>query len=283
MDAMTSHAVEVARGERFEFGANWTAFLTTVDRRRIAEAERSVRDLLERSTLAGQTFLDIGCGSGLFSLAARRLGATVHSIDFDPRSVTCTATLRDRYSADDSGWTVEEGSVLDRQYLHRLGQFDVVYSWGVLHHTGAMWTALELAADRVAPEGALVVALYNDQGLKSNAWRRVKRLYCSGPIWRAVVSAALLPYFAARAVCASLVMHRNPATYFTQYKASRGMSLYHDWKDWLGGYPFEVAQPGQVLSALRSRGFNLVHLRTVRGLGCNEFVFRRKGSAILQG
>src|SRR6266852_1922550 len=107
---MTSHAIEIARGERFEFGANWTAFLATVDQRRVVEAERSVRDLLERTTLAGQKFLDIGCGSGLFSLAARRLGATVHSIDYDPKSVSCTTTLRERHSANDSEWTVEEGS-----------------------------------------------------------------------------------------------------------------------------------------------------------------------------
>src|SRR5713226_7583165 len=127
---MISHAIEVARGERFEFGANWTAFLDTVDQRRISEAERSVRELVEQSTLAGQSFLDIGCGSGLFSLAARRLGATVHSIDYDPQSVSCTTTLRDRHRANDSGWTVEEGSALDREYLHHLGKFDVVYSWG---------------------------------------------------------------------------------------------------------------------------------------------------------
>jgi len=272
---MSTHAIEIARGERFEFGANWAAFLDTLDERRLSEAERSVRELLEQPSLAGQTFLDIGSGSGLFSLAARRLGASVHSIDYDPQSVGCTNTLRARYFANDPRWTVEEGSVLDREFLETLGEFDVVYSWGVLHHTGDMWTALDLAAGRVAPGGAFVFALYNDQGWKSGAWLRVKKLYCSGLVGRAVVSAAFLPYFAARALCASLILHRNPVTYFTEYKAARGMSVYYDWKDWLGGYPFEVAGPGHVLSALRTKGFDLVLLRTVRGLGCNEFVFRR--------
>ncbi len=271
---MSSHAIEIARGERFEFGANWTSFLETVDDQRILEAERSMRHLLEQPVLTGQRFLDIGCGSGLFSLVARRLGAIVRSIDFDPQSVACATTLKQTYFPGDAGWTVEEGSALDAEYLQRLGEFDVVYSWGVLHHTGDMWRGLDLAAARVAPGGALVVALYNDQGGRSALWRSVKKRYCSGPVQRALVSAVFMPFLAAVAVYSCLRVHRNPFTYFTEHK-DRGMSVYHDWKDWLGGYPYEVARPEQVLSALRTRGFNLVNLRTVSGHGCNEFVFRR--------
>jgi 2-polyprenyl-3-methyl-5-hydroxy-6-metoxy-1,4-benzoquinol methylase len=273
---MTSgHALEVARGERFEFGANWTSFLATVDQRRIDEAERSMCELLEQPALGGQRFLDIGCGSGLFSLAAHRLGATVHSLDFDPQSVRCTRALRERLGGDDCRWTIEEGSVLDAAYLRQLGQFDIVYSWGVLHHTGDMWRAIDLAAERVAPGGTLAIALYNLQGVKSRMWRRVKRFYCSGRIARAAVSAAFMPYFAARGVCTSLFVHRNPIRYFTEYKSMRGMSVAHDWKDWLGGYPYDAANPGRVLAALRARGFILVSLHTVSGLGNNQYVFHR--------
>src|SRR5271157_2256045 len=118
-----SHAAEVAGGERFEFGKNWARFLKTLNDGKIQEAERSLESYLETKTLAGKSFLDIGSGSGLFSLAARRLGARVHSFDYDPRSVSCTLELKRRYFPDDSGWTVESGSALDEAYLRSLGSF----------------------------------------------------------------------------------------------------------------------------------------------------------------
>src|SRR5687767_4969194 len=147
---------------RFEFGKNWTRFLELLDDSRIAQAEASLRQMLDVPTLAGRSFLDIGSGSGLFSLAARRLGARVYSFDYDVHSVNCTAELKRRFFPDDDQWTVAQGSALDTDYLSRLGTFDVVYSWGVLHHTGDMWQALANADALVKPGGHLAIALYND-------------------------------------------------------------------------------------------------------------------------
>ncbi len=159
----SNHALEIAGGQRFEFGRNWQRFLATLDQRRIAEAERSLREMLKVDDLAETSFLDVGSGSGLFSLAARRLGARVNSFDYDPRSVACTQELKRRYFPDDSQWTVGEGSALDCGYLAALGKFDVVYSWGVLHHTGDLWQALENVVLPVAPGGRLFIAIYNRQ------------------------------------------------------------------------------------------------------------------------
>jgi 2-polyprenyl-3-methyl-5-hydroxy-6-metoxy-1,4-benzoquinol methylase len=132
---------QVQDGERFEFGANWKAFLKTLTPERIDVAEHSLIEMLSERPATGQTFLDIGCGSGLFSLAARRLGYSVHSFDFDKQSVACTFSLKEKYFPNDGNWMIEEGSILNKEFLSSLGKFDIVYSWGVLHHTGQMWDA----------------------------------------------------------------------------------------------------------------------------------------------
>lgn len=265
---------EIRRGDRFEFGQNWTRFLAVVNETHIAAAEGSLKKMLHVADLEGVSFLDIGSGSGLFSLAARRLGATVHSFDYDPHSVNCARELKRRYFTGDTRWTIEQGSVLDAKYVSSLGQFDVVYSWGVLHHTGAMWTALEHAAMPVRSGGKLFVAIYNDQGGKSRRWRMVKRLYCSGLAGKVLVCGVAIPYYVGHRLLVDCVKGNNPLTYYREYKNRRGMSPVHDWLDWLGGYPFEVARPEEIFSFFQERGFALLSLTTKGALaGCNELVF----------
>jgi len=267
---------EIAAGQRFAFGENWRRFLDILDDSRIAAAENSLRQMLDVASLNGRSFLDIGCGSGLFSLAARRLGARVHSFDYDPQSVACAQELRRRYFPDDPQWDIEEGSVLDAAYLSALPRFDVVYSWGVLHHTGNMWQALENAAARVAPGGKLFIAIYNDQGRTSDRWRAVKRTYNRlphGARFLVTIPVFVVGYW--RRILKD-TLRLKPLDSMRNYSGYRGMSVWRDLIDWVGGYPFEVAKPEAIFDFYFQRGFTLTRLVTCGGtMGCNEFVFVR--------
>lgn len=275
---MTDSQLEISSGTRFAFGANWKSFVDLVDETRIEAACRSLTEALGVTDLSGRSFLDIGCGSGLFSLAAHRLGASVRSFDFDPDSVAATAGLR-RQLTPDSDWTIEQGSILDERYVAQLGSFDIVYSWGVLHHTGDLRRAVQIAARLVRPGGMLFVSVYNDQGLASRQWRRVKRHYnASGRITRGLLVAGSFVYLQRhRPVNAVLRLRRRPTEHERQARV-RGMSAKHDLIDWVGGYPFEVAKPEEVFGLVHPLGFELRYLKTCGGgIGCNEFVFERTG------
>lgn len=279
---MTVHATEVASGERFEFGANWAQFLNVLNDERIELAEQSLRTMLGVEDLKEKRFLDIGSGSGLFSLVARRLGATVHSFDYDPQSVACTAELKRRYYPDDPDWTVEQGSALDKDYLHTLGEWDIVYSWGVLHHTGDMWQALENVVPLVRSGGTLFIAIYNYQRVMTPVWTWIKRTYNrlpDGLRWL-VLGPALIRLWGPRTIYDLL---RGKPFYTWRHYAQhsvRGMSAWRDVVDWVGGYPFEVAKPEDIFRFYRHRGFVLENMVTCGGgLGCNEFVFARVSAA----
>ena len=265
---------------RFEFGKNWAHFLQGLSESRIVEAELSLKKVLRVSELVGKSFLDIGCGSGLLSLAARRLGARVHSFDYDDTSVACARMLRERFYSKDLEWTIDRGSALDEMYIRSLGEFDIVYSWGVLHHTGDLYRALDLVHLAVAPTGRLLLSIYNDQGAASQRWKHLKRMYVSSP--RPAKFALEFLTFAitwGRRIPLDMIRLDPLRTFNTwkSYAKNRGMKPWHDIVDWAGGFPFEVAKPETIFGFYRERGFHLEELKTCGGeLGCNEFLFVRE-------
>lgn len=273
------HDFGVEDRKHFDFGENWSRFLKVLNEDRILQAAESLRTMVGFS-LAGKSFIDVGSGSGLFSLAARRMGARVHSFDYNLKSVYCTEEVRRRYFPGDPLWTIQQASILDTKYLSSLGKFDVVYAWGVLHHTGAMWEALQNVAQLVDAGGTLFIAIYNDQGKPSGRWRMVKRFYISSPEFVRTVLAA--------AVCVALWWRRwlkdflrlRPFETWRYGGQSRGMSTWFDVIDWVGGYPFEVARPDEIFDFYRQRGFVLEKLRTEGdNFGCNEFIFSKSVAA----
>lgn len=263
--------------ERFAFGRNWASFLGGLTETRIVESEKALRALLGMERLDGVRFLDIGSGSGLSSLAARRLGATVRSFDYDLESVACTRVLRDRFFPSDMNWAVDQGSILDESYLSSLGQFDVVYSWGVLHHTGAMERAITNASQLVSAGGLLAFALYRKTAL-CPLWTVEKRWYCQAS---PRAQAAACRAYARLMRVAFAATGRNFKSHVQSYSSVRGMDFWHDIRDWLGGFPYESIAPGEVEEVMKRLGFSRlrsnVRPRSIGlfGSGCDEYVYAR--------
>jgi SAM-dependent methyltransferase len=263
--------------DAFRFGRNWQRYIADYldpDRERIAA--ESLRELV--GDLTGKTFLDIGCGSGLFSRCAYRAGAAhIVSLDVDPDAVAATEQLRSHARKPDN-WRVIHASILDPDLVRPLDCADIVYSWGVLHHTGDMYAAIRNAAALVKPGGLFAIAIYNHvtgRWLDSRRWWTIKRSYNRAPRFVQV----LMEWTYAAYWCASCVRgRRSPLRVAREYRHSRGMALSTDLVDWLGGYPYEFATAEEILDFCeRACGLNCVKLMSVTpaDTGNNQFVFER--------
>lgn len=257
---------------RYEFGKNWTRFVQkSANEERVAIARRHILNFIGRDDLSGLNFLDIGCGSGIHSLAAYQAGAgKIHGFDYDVNSVNATQIMR-RRADEPPNWTVERGDVLNEEYVATLGKWNFVYSWGVLHHTGDVWRAIENASKTVAEGGLFYIALYSEDAQSDpQFWLDVKQKYNRASqlrrrlmewwyVWHFVMDR---DPFRSRYVLARIVRHR-----FT-----RGMSFFADIRDWLGGWPMEFVRDADVIKYLAERGFEKVNIKA--GEACTEFLFR---------
>jgi 2-polyprenyl-3-methyl-5-hydroxy-6-metoxy-1,4-benzoquinol methylase len=268
---------------RFAFGENWESFLQELDDERIEQAERELQDVFGENGLRGRTFLDAGCGSGLFSLAAHRLGASrVVSFDYDEDSVACCRRLRDEDDASPRKWAVVQGDLLDTDFMGSLGRFDRVYCWGVAHHTGSMWDAIDNAAAAVAPGGRLCLGIYNevapDEALYDSVLStRIKRVYNRLPV--PAQELAVRSYGLTHLSIRTLLSREDPRTYLERYRRERGMEYWHDIRDWLGGLPFEYATPAAVENHITdAETFEHVRTEVPADLptAVNTYVFDRK-------
>lgn len=278
-DDRESAALGVEREARFSFGENWAKFLETLDEEKIELARESLARLLGTDDLSGKTFLDIGSGSGLSSLVAYRMGATVTSFDYDTQSVACSAELAERYG-DGKRWTVQQGSALDAEFMRGLGSFDIVHSWGVLHHTGAMWNAIALAEERVTEGGNLVLALYNDQGAKSHLWWLIKAFHNLLPRGLNTGFAYMFGYLVYAANILRYTLKLQPMKAIRpilEYRKGRGMSLTRDIVDWVGGFPFEFVRDDTMRHYLEARGYQEVYANPATSLGCHEWNYLKRG------
>lgn len=260
----------------FAFGKNWASYAKAIDPDRIEQAKTSLARLLKPTELEGARFLDIGCGSGLSSLAALRLGAReIIALDIDPDSVATAQQVLANH-APEGGWSADVATVFDLS-PERQGRFDVVYSWGVLHHTGAMHEAIKKAAAMVGEHGIFAFALYRKTPM-CGFWTLEKRWYSHAETRKQQVARRLYTYLLKSRLRLS---GQDPTTYIHNYRSQRGMNFEHDVHDWLGGYPYESITPSEVRRTMGELGFTEVRSVTERagiglfGSGCDEFVFRR--------
>lgn len=255
-------------GVRFEFGRNWQSYAKGVDESHVNIATMALQKLLpDGFHPAGKSFLDIGCGSGLHATSAARLGfSKIVATDYDQNSVATTVSTAKAFGAEVDAF---RDDILNTKLNET---FDVVYSWGVLHHTGNMAGAIRKASELVTPGGELIIAIYVKTPL-CGAWRKIKHTYCSSP-------AAIQKIMAYGFHGLRLARQIPSGELFQDYKQLRGMDRFHDSIDWLGGYPYESASALEV-EAMVGEGFSLLKsYRTeagigVFGTGCGEYVFRR--------
>jgi 2-polyprenyl-6-hydroxyphenyl methylase/3-demethylubiquinone-9 3-methyltransferase len=264
---------------RFEFGTNWANFVDKhFSQERVDISSHHLLDFIGRESLEGLSVLDIGCGSGLHSLAAWQAKArSIHSFDYDPKSVETTRTLH-KLAKSPVAWKITQGSVLDETFMNSLDQADLVYSWGVLHHTGDVWNGLRQACGRVASGGLLYIAIYSaDMQVDPppEYWLDIKKRYVAASLWRRRwMELAYLWHFR---------LNRKPWRLLPlllqawRYKKSRGMNYMTDVRDWLGGWPMEFCRDADVVSFVTGE-FSLKLEKMKTGEANTEFLFSKAPS-----
>ena len=262
----------------FAFGRNWLEYAKLIDEERIGQATSDLRRLAG-GDLAGKSFLDIGCGSGLHALAALRLGAVrVEGFDLDPDSVAASRATIEKF-APESAATFRVQSVFDAR-PDDIGFFDIVYSWGVLHHTGDMREAIRCAAELVPPGGHLILALYRKTAF-CGVWRVIKRWYSSATPARQAAARRVFTRWQRMIMSLRGLDFRS---HVTNYAKNRGMDYEHDVHDWLGGYPYDSISVDECVPFMQDLGFDLEDgtftpvnvFAGLAGSGCDEYRFVRR-------
>ena len=161
--------------------------------------------------------------------------------------------------------------------MKNFNNYNFIYSWGVLHHTGNMYLAMENVSSLANEKSSICIAIYNKQQFFSKIWLIIKKIYNNSPrFFQKAMTLIFCIYFFLGLLVVDLIRFKNPFERHTGANR-RGMNFVNDVIDWIGGYPFEVATPEEIFNFFRKRGFVLKKLKTCGGkMGCNEFMFSKR-------
>ncbi len=258
----------------FSFGKNWEQFVSAnFSEERIEIARQHLLNFLEIKDLEGKHFLDIGSGSGIHSLAAFKSAAQrIVSFDVDPYSVATTKKIHQMYGSP-ANWQIAHGSILDDNFIRAFEPADIVYSWGVLHHTGNLWRAVSNAATFLKPGSIFYIAIY-DKTPDTPYWTDIKKKYNrTGRPGKKLMELSYVWRTFFRTASPSRI--RKSIMYISNYKTSRGMEFWTDVKDWLGGWPYEPATLEE-MCAFCEGTLGLERMKVKTGEANIEYLFKKK-------
>ena len=271
---------DIKEGKRFRFGNNWKDFVdNNLNEESVKHAISCTKNILDESKidLKDKTVIDIGCGSGLFSLVALELGAKfVTSFDFDPDSVICTKNLLRSRNFDEKNYKCIEGNILDVDFINNLGKYDLVYSWGVLHHTGELYQALKNATLLVENDGLIFISLYQ-KTIFDPLWKIEKKFFSSSS---KNIQLVICKIWIILLKILYTLKGKSFKKIVSNYFMKRGMNFYNDLYDWLGGYPYEGIDTKDCIKFFSKLGFINILLKKrskyyAISSGCNEYIFSK--------
>lgn len=261
------------QNKQFNFGENWENFSKNqLSSTKIQEAKKDFVKFFQNESIKNQTFIDIGFGQGMSLLIANTLGAITVGNDINPLSEKVLEFNKSYFSdIKEISIPIIIGSILKESTLNAIRQineqYDIVHSWGVLHHTGEMWEAINNSSELVNKNGKFIIAIYNKHW-SSPLWHTIKKTYNYSPkfIKKLIIS---IFYFI-------ILIAKFSVTFKNPFKKERGMSFYYDVIDWVGGYPYEYANKEEIQTYIENLGFQLIYYNKAQvPTGCNEYVFKK--------
>lgn len=134
-------------------------FFDEVERFRY-EIQPFMRSIMEFDNFSDKRLLEIGCGLGTDLLQFARAGAIATGVDLTPASIEL---VKKRFAAE--GIPVD-AQVADAEHLpFEDDRFDVIYSFGVLHHTPDTQKSIDEVYRVLKPGGRILIMLYHKNSI----------------------------------------------------------------------------------------------------------------------